>query len=146
MTRNYIGSTGWRRSKITKSVPIRNQRWQPWRPSWNSILPSFPETKGQLTWTLVWSIMVTSRSNVAKILLIGNPRWLPIWKSILNFFSEPKGQLTRNLSCKPLSGTGPSRSSRFFFFFFFFFFLFFLFVFFCCCCFYFNFNIYISCL
>ena len=37
----------------------------------------YPEPKGQLTQNFIGSIMVTCRSKVAKIVLIGSPRWLP---------------------------------------------------------------------
>ena len=51
-----------------------------------------------MTRNLVGSIRVTYRSNIAKIVLIGNRRWP---RRLENLFfassSEPKGQLTRNL-------------------------------------------------
>ena len=43
----------------------------------NLFFTSSPEPKGQLTPNLLGSIRVTCRSNIAKIVPIGNPRWPP---------------------------------------------------------------------
>ena len=64
----------------------RFSRWLPWRP----FFTSSPEPKGQLTQNLLWSIRVTCRSKIAKIVPIENPRWPPwppSWKSIFRFFA-----------------------------------------------------------
>ena len=37
----------------------------------------YPEPKGQMTRNFIGSMKVTWRSEVAKIILIGNPRWPP---------------------------------------------------------------------
>ena len=53
-------------------------------------LKAYSSYLGQLTWYLVGSIGVTCRSEIAKIVHIGNPRWppwSPSWKSIFRFFS-----------------------------------------------------------
>ena len=56
-------------------------------------------TPGPIDWNLVGSTGVTCRSNIAKIVLIGNPRWPPAILENLFFASspKPKGQLICNL-------------------------------------------------
>ena len=86
--------------------------------SWKSILNFFSWTKRAIDSNLIWSIEVTCRSKVAKLVLIGNPRWRPSWKSILNFFSWTERPIDSNLSVNLVSDTGPSWPSCFFCFFF----------------------------
>ena len=46
LTPNLLGSIGVTcRSKIAKIVPIGNQRWRPWQPSWKSIFCFFSWTE-----------------------------------------------------------------------------------------------------
>ena len=64
---------------------------------------SSPELKGQLTWNLVGSIRVASRSKIAKIVPIRNqrwPPWLPSRKFILGFFSWTKRPIALKLGMK----------------------------------------------
>ena len=61
---------------------------------------SSPKPKSQLTPNMVGNIGVTYRSEIAKIVPIGNPRWPPDSHLENPFFAsspEPKGQLTPNL-------------------------------------------------
>ena len=68
----------------------------------------YSEPKGQLTPNFIGSIDMTYRSNVAKIILTGNPRWPPFKNLYVVILLKSKGQLTRNLSGNQVSDTGPS--------------------------------------
>ena len=75
------------RSKIAKVVRLEIQDG---RHLENLFFASSPEPKGQLTPNLLGSIRVTCRSNIAKVVSVGNPRWppwQPSWKSIFRFYS-----------------------------------------------------------
>ena len=89
LTWNLVGSIEVTcRSKLAKSVPIRNPGWPPCRHLEHLFFAS-PEPKGQLTWNLVRSIGVFCRSKLAKIVSIWNPSWpswRQSWKSIFRFF------------------------------------------------------------
>ena len=56
---------------------------------WNS----FPYLKDQWTRNFIGSIKVTSRSKIAKLHQLGNPRRPPFWESILNLGRKCQGDL-----------------------------------------------------